>query len=74
MGRGRCFYVYVRELIKTLPIKIIEKNEDYINKHYKAIDIYELPEWFDLLIDNSVLSVEESAGLLRGYIEKVLGS
>ncbi|MDR2586157.1 MAG: adenylyl-sulfate kinase [Prevotellaceae bacterium] len=60
--------------IKSLPIKIIGKNDDYVKKHYKEVDVYELPEQFDLLINSSILSVEESAILLKEYIKKTLNS
>jgi len=59
-------------LIETLPIKIVEKNEDYIKKHYKQVDVYEFPKQFDLLIDNSVDRSKEPVAVLKEYIKKTL--
>jgi len=56
----------------NLPIKIIGKNEDYIKKHYKMVDVYEYPKRFDLLIDNSVDNPKKPITLLKEYIKKTL--
>jgi len=58
--------------IKTLPIKIVGRNENYIKEHYNEVDVYEFPEQFDLLIDNSVDHSEKPVIALKEYIKKAL--
>jgi len=57
--------------VATFPIKVIGENEDYINMYYKSVEIFESPEKFDLSINTSELTLNESVNILKSFIEKV---
>lgn len=58
--------------IQTVPMRIEGQNDDYINAHYKNVDVFQAPKQYDLLINTSTLTLKDSIDLLRQYIEASL--
>lgn len=56
--------------ISTVPVKILGKNEEYVDTYYYNVDIYEEPKSPQLIVDTSNQNIEQCCEMLKKYIKK----